>query len=150
MYILLSGVDTTLPDLPPLRRHVPFSVFYRSVKALISVSLTQSALKKCDHFHLNGSKKRSILTRFITASGWLTGKERYFFVFPSRDILRFGDVRSYNRNTACFKHVVLQGPWQRCLRAVEHVIQAILHTGRGGTCGDVLPPIRGSPCGEYV
>ena len=34
MYTLLSGVDTTLRDLPPLRRHVPLSTFYRSVKAL--------------------------------------------------------------------------------------------------------------------
>ena len=36
MYTLLSGVDTTLRDLPPLRRHVPLSAFYRSVKALLS------------------------------------------------------------------------------------------------------------------
>ena len=34
VYTLLSGVDTTLRDQPPLRRHVPLSAFYRSVKAL--------------------------------------------------------------------------------------------------------------------
>ena len=35
VYTLLSGVDTTLRDQPPLRRHVPLSAFYRSVKALL-------------------------------------------------------------------------------------------------------------------
>ena len=34
MYVLLSGLGTTLRDLLPLRRHVPLSVFYRLVKAL--------------------------------------------------------------------------------------------------------------------
>ena len=39
LYILLSGVDTTLPDLPPLRHHIPLSAFYRSVKALLNSGL---------------------------------------------------------------------------------------------------------------
>ena len=34
MYVLLSGLGTTLNDLLPLRRHVPLSVFYHLVKAL--------------------------------------------------------------------------------------------------------------------
>ena len=35
MYVLLSGLGTTLRGLLPLRRHVPLSVFYRLVKALL-------------------------------------------------------------------------------------------------------------------
>ena len=37
VYVLLSGLGTTLRDLLPLRRHVPLSVFYRLVKALLKL-----------------------------------------------------------------------------------------------------------------
>ena len=43
MYTLLSGVDTTLRDLPPLRCHVSLSAFYCSVKALLK-GRTEKAL----------------------------------------------------------------------------------------------------------
>ena len=46
MYTLLSGVDTTLRDLPPLRRHVPLSASYRSVKALISELIFQTKVEE--------------------------------------------------------------------------------------------------------
>ena len=48
MYVLLSGLGTTLRDLHvlPLRRHVPLNIFYRLVKALLS--LTKTVQSECN------------------------------------------------------------------------------------------------------
>ena len=81
MYVLLSGVGTTLPDLPPLRRHVPLSVFYCLIKAFI----TQENI--CFERQKNKRVPKDLLKGFLAPSRGavpsmrrITVKKRHEFV----------------------------------------------------------------------